>query len=151
MACGGSRSRDIIAREGLRARPTSMRRNHRRDDLAGIAFLLALLGSAFVPSVLSEARRLLPPAAVRLRFVAPPAEPARLSEGASSAPRALLDIELPSETSAGPADDSVLLAAGARLSERLCPSPSLLPRAAGPPRRHEPRAPPPPPFAAFRA
>lgn len=129
-----------------------MRRNHRRGDLAGIAFLIALLGSAFVPSVLSEARRLLPQAAAHRphRALLPP-EPARLAEGERSAPRVFLDIELPSETSSSPAGDAVLVAAGARLSERLCPSPSLLPRAAGPPRRHEPRAPPLPPFQSLGA
>jgi hypothetical protein len=117
---------------------------HRHGDIAGIAFLMALIAAAFVPAVLSEARRAFPLVAVQRAPSVHHPESIRLVPGSSGNALAILEIELPSETSASPAGESARLVPHRNSLEPIGPSSILMPKAAGPPRSHEPRGPPAP-------
>lgn len=103
---------------------------------------MALIAAAFVPAVLNEAGRAFPPGNARRILPVRHREAIRLVAGTPGATIAGLELELPSETSAAPANSSTRLIPDRDAIERVAPSSILIPRAAGPPRRHEPRGPP---------
>lgn len=125
-------------------RQERMQSTHRHGDITGIAFLMALIAAAFVPAVLSEARRAFPTCAIQRAPLSHHPESIRLVPSPTNTALASLDFELPSETSAAPAGDSTRLVPHRDSLETVAPSSILMPRAAGPPRSHEPRGPPAP-------
>jgi len=121
-----------------------MQSTQRRGDITGIAFLMALIAAAFVPAVLNEAGRAFPPGTIRRAPLVHHHESIRLVAGTPGTTLARLELELPSESSTTPANDSTRLVPNRDAMEPIASSSILIPRAAGPPRRHEPRGPPAP-------
>lgn len=128
---------------------TRMQSTHRHGDITGIAFLMALIAAAFVPAVLKEARHALPPGIIQRVAAVHHTETIRLVPAPSATALASIEIAMPSESSTAPANDFTRLLPFRDSLERVTPALILMPRAAGPPRSHEPRGPPAPGYSVF--